>query len=159
MAGMPPRIMKFKGDWFSDTSSLFGRDTHSSARGCENNRCKPLYRPTSALIRVKESCESTPSHSRALMRNQVRSDPSPSKARDCLAVSRQMPESRRKASTAAGDKAARLASTLRSGLDLLTGFWASRSGSGFFSRVAVVMIDVLESRTRYCQLAVPATLL
>src|SRR5437660_1807253 len=66
MAGMPPRIMKFSGESFSKIASGFGRETHSSASGCENNRRKPLYSPTSALIRVSESCESTPSSRCAL---------------------------------------------------------------------------------------------
>jgi hypothetical protein len=73
--------------------------------------------PTSALILVNVSCESVPDHALFFIRNQVRSDTSPSRAQTSGPVRRQISASRTMPSTADGVSRPRVDASERLGTD------------------------------------------
>src|SRR5437868_4483098 len=97
------------------------------------------------LMRVSASWERMPPQSLALMRNQVRSEPSPIRAEDCLLESRHASARRRYASQAVGVYSSRTFSELRSGIRR-----SPALGAGTGS--AMGMTSSPWGR-RYCQLA------
>ena len=79
--------------------------------------------PTRALIRVRTSCESAPDHSPFFMRNQVRSETSPSSPQTSTLVSRQISARRTTPSTADGVSRSRVRGSPRFGT-AGSGAWA-----------------------------------